>query len=86
MVMDHVPEFVVVLVQQDDCAGGLDGESGGAVEDGMLDNFFDAGVGDGGLFLDVDVGAAEESSVEEGGFGGHAEGVGFGRFGRIVRG
>jgi len=86
MVMDHVPELVVVLVQQDDRAGGLDGESGGTVEDGMLDDLFDAGVGDGGLLLDVDVGTAEESSVEEGGYGGHADGIGFGRFGRIVLG
>lgn len=48
----------------------------------MLDDLFDAGVGDGGLLLDIDVGAAEKSSVEEGGFGGHADRISFGRFGR----
>ena len=86
MAVDHVPELVVVAVQQDDRAGGLHGESGGTVEDGMLDDLLDAGVGDGGLLLDVDVGAAEESSVEEEGIGAHADGNGFGRFGRMVLG
>lgn len=39
-----VPELLVVVVEQDDKAGGLRVEGGGDMEDGLLDKLLDLGV------------------------------------------
>ena len=67
--MRNIPEFVVLGFHQDDGAGGLHVERGGAVFDGGGDDFVDAGVGDGGGFGQGVAGHAVSNGAEEGGGG-----------------
>ncbi len=43
---DVTPEFLVLVAEQDDDAGGLGVEAAGDVEHGFLDDLFDLGVRD----------------------------------------
>lgn len=60
----------MVVVEHDDDAGGLGVEGAGDVFDGVLDEFFDTGVGDGGGGGELIEGAAGGDEGEEGGVGG----------------
>jgi len=46
---DGVPELLMVLLQDDDRAGCLGVEGAGDMLDGVVDELFDTGVGNGGL-------------------------------------
>lgn len=63
---DGVPQLLVLLLQHDDQARGLGVEGAGDVLDGVGDELFDAGVGDGGLVGELVVGAAGFGEVEQG--------------------
>jgi hypothetical protein len=63
---DIVPERVVVLVQEDNEAGRLRVEAGGHMENGLLSDVGDLLVWDGGLLVELVVGAALLDGVEEG--------------------
>ncbi len=65
----------MLLLEHDDEACGLAVEGAGDAFDGVRDELFDAGVGDGGLVGDLVEGAAGGDEVEEGlGVGGHGGG------------
>ena len=44
----NIPELLVLVLEQQDDACGLRVEGGGGVQDGLVDDVLDAGVGDGG--------------------------------------
>ena len=46
---DGVPELLVVFFEDEDYAGGLGVEGAGDVFDGVVDELFDAGIGDCGF-------------------------------------
>lgn len=73
MLVGHVPQLFVVFMQQDDGAGGLHVERAGGVEQRVLDELDDTGVGNGGFFLQLDGGAADDGGLEERDFGSHAD-------------
>ena len=60
-----VPELIVGIAEEEDVACGLGVEGGGDVEDGFLDDFLDAGVWDGRLFLELVNCAAALDRLEE---------------------
>ena len=61
----NVPELVVGITEEKDVACRLCVEGGGDVEDGFLDDFLDAGVWDGRLFLELVDCAAALDRLEE---------------------
>ena len=71
-----VPQLLVIMTEKDDGAGGLDVERTGGVENGVLDELDDAGVGDGRFLLDGDGGATMDGCFEEVVFASEADGVG----------
>lgn len=74
--IDNIPQLVVVLVEKDNSAGRLDVERAGSVENRMLDELDDTGVGNGGFFLGGDGRATMNGCVEEAGLGSHADWAG----------
>lgn len=64
-----VPDLLVLLLQQQDDAGGLSVEGAGHVQDGISDDALDGIVGDGALGLEAVVGAAGLDQLQEGGGG-----------------
>ncbi len=72
VLIDDIPQLVVVLVEKDNSAGRLDVERAGCVENRMLDELDDTGVGNGGLFLGCDGRATMKGCVEKAGLGSHA--------------
>jgi hypothetical protein len=60
-----VPELVMLVLEQDDGAGGLRVEGGRDVLDDLGDDLGDALVGDGGLLLESVDGAAASEGLEE---------------------
>lgn len=73
---DGIPQLLVLLLQHDHHAGGLRVEGAGDMLDGVGDELFDAGVGDGRLVGDLVVGTTAFGRVEEG------LGLGHGGWGR----
>lgn len=63
---DGIPQLLVLLLQHDHHASGLRVEGAGDMLDGVGDELFDAGVGDGRLVGDLVVGTTEFGRVEEG--------------------
>lgn len=61
-----IPEFLVLVLEENDCARGLHVESAGNVLDGLGDDLLNARVGDGGGVRDAVDGAAGNERVEEG--------------------
>lgn len=72
-VFGDVPQLLVLGLEQDHHAGTLRVEAAGNMEDRVLDNLLDAGVGDGRAVLELVVGAALHHGVEER-LGGHVGG------------
>jgi hypothetical protein len=72
----QVPEAVVLLVQQDDQAGGLGVEGAGNVGDGVVDELLDLGVRDGAVLAELVDSAAVLDRLQEavGGHGGGGDG------------
>ena len=66
----------MVLVEKDNSAGRLNVERAGSVENRMLDELDDAGVGNGGFFLGGDGRATIKGRVEKVGLGSHADWAG----------
>lgn len=67
-----IPELLVLVLEENDCARGLHVESTGNVLDGLGDDLLNARVGDGGGVRDAIDGAAGNERVEEG-VGGHCD-------------
>lgn len=63
---DVAPQLLVVGPQEHDDAGGLRVEAGRHVEDGLLDDLLDLGVGDGRFGRELVDGATGLDGVEEG--------------------
>lgn len=61
-----IPELLVLVLEENDCARGLHVESTGNVLDGLGDDLLNARVGDGGGVGDGVDGAAGNESGEEG--------------------
>lgn len=78
MCIDHIPQFLMIGVKHDDRTSRLDMEGARGVEDGVVHDLDDAGVGDGAVFLEVDGRTTHHRGFEEGEFGCHVGGVGFG--------
>lgn len=66
VLVGHVPQLFVVLVQQDDGTGGLDMERARSMEKGVLDELDNADIGNGGIFPEVDGRAANDGCFEKG--------------------
>lgn len=64
-ILGDVPELLVLLLEENDGAGALAVEAGGAVEDSLADDLLDLLVRDGGLGLEAVVGAAGLDGGEE---------------------
>lgn len=80
----NIPHLLVLLLEQEDNAGGLGIEGAGNVEDGVLNNAVDDIVRDGALALEVVVGTASLDQLKKSGgsrvlefglSGAHCEGV-----------
>lgn len=55
----------MLVVEEHNCAAGLDVEGAGGVQDGVLDNVHDAVFRDDGFGFDLHDGAADDGGVEE---------------------
>lgn len=66
----EIPQALVLLLQEDNQAGGLGVERAGNVQDSLVDDLFDLRVRDGGILAELVDGATVLSRLDES-FGGH---------------
>jgi len=65
MLLDGVPDLVMLLSKEDDGATGLYVEAGRGVLDGVRDDLYDLVIADGRLWLEAIVGASRFDELEE---------------------
>ena len=73
-IADNVPELVVLVLEEENEAGGLRVERGRNVLDELGDDFLNAGVGDGRVLVQSVDAAAVGDGLEEAGGGSHCAG------------